>query len=143
MGARAGAGRRPSSSRVARRKIDVFPCSRPFRAQIVVTVRRRYAAQGATRRALRAGTHAPIPLLKVGALRGAGSWILVSVCAALPRGRGPSCTRARSQTRSGCASLFRADDEADDMADDEAENKAAEDLLNSMKDYNPTVRARP
>lgn len=29
------------------------------------------------------------------------------------------------------------------MADDEAENKAAEDLLNSMKDYNPTVRARP
>ena len=29
------------------------------------------------------------------------------------------------------------------MADDEAENKAAEDLLNSMKDYNPTVPARP
>ena len=32
--------------------------------QIVVTVPRRYAAQGATRRALRAHTHTPIPLLK-------------------------------------------------------------------------------
>ena len=29
------------------------------------------------------------------------------------------------------------------MADDEAENKQAEDLLNAMKDYNPTVSARP